>query len=159
MSSLWNAQVEEIGGATVVLRLTAIHPDAGEPPENAEFAARLLADGLDRAAGATERASALDSRADSGTAAEAVAEVSVAERSNLPFSEHAAKERIDAALRERGLDPADASAWDGAFQTEWRELWQDPSRTPQATLTVRLREADLLDGLATGDSWESAAYG
>ncbi|WP_327312238.1 hypothetical protein [Streptomyces sp. NBC_01235] len=159
MSSLWNATVEEIAGATVTLRLTVIHPDAGDPPENAAFAARLLADGLERAAGATERASALDSRADSGTADEAVAAVSVTERRNFPFREHAAKERITAALRDRGLDPDDTSAWEAAFQTEWRALWQDPSRTPRATLTVRLREADLLDGLTTGDSWESAAYG
>ncbi|WP_329213340.1 hypothetical protein OG352_01175 [Streptomyces sp. NBC_01485] len=159
MSSLWNARVQEIGGGTVVLRLTAIHPDAGEPPESAAFAVRLLADGLERAAGATERASALDARADAGTAGEVVAGVSVTERRNLPFSEHAAKERIYAALRERGLDPGDASAWDAAFQAEWRALWQDPSRAPQATLTVRLREAGLLDGLTAGDNWESAAYG
>ncbi|SES43583.1 hypothetical protein SAMN04487983_105419 [Streptomyces sp. yr375] len=159
MSSLWNARVVEIGGGTVVLRLTAIHPDAGEPARSAAFAVRLLADGLERAAGAAERASALDARADAGTAGEVVAQVAVTDRRNLPFSERAAKERIHAVLRERGLDPADAAAWDAAFQAEWRALWQDPSRAPQATLTVEVREAGLLEGLAGGDNWESAAYG
>lgn len=158
MSSLWNATVAEVGENTITLHITAIHPDAGDPPQDAAFALRLLADGLERAAGATERASDLDARADAGTAEESVAAVSVGARRNLPFRERVEKERITAALRERGLDPTDGTAWENAFQTEWRALWEDPERLPQADLTIRLFDGDLLTGLEKGGSWDSAAY-
>lgn len=158
MSSLWSARVEEVSGATVVLRVMAVHPDAGDLPEDPVFAARLLADGLARAAGATERASDLDARADAGTAEEIVAAVSVTARRNFPFRERVEKDRIVAALRDRGLDPGDGAAWEDAFEAEWRALWEDPQRVPQANLTVRLRDADLLNGLRVGHCWDSAAY-
>ncbi|GAB2805942.1 hypothetical protein [Streptomyces daliensis] len=156
MSSLWNAKVEAVDGARVTLRLTAVHPDAGDPPESAVFALRLLVDGLERAADAPAAAARLDSLSTPEGAGQAVADVSVTERRNLPFDERAAKHAIKTELRERGQDPAETS---DAFQARWRDLWEDPRQAPSARLTVHLRDAGAVAGLKPGHAWESAAFG
>ncbi|GHH87641.1 hypothetical protein GCM10018793_64220 [Streptomyces sulfonofaciens] len=159
MSSLWNARVEEADGARIALRVVAVHPDAGDVPESAVFALRLLADGLDRAAGAPSAARRTDSLSAPGRAGEVVCDLSVTERRNFPFAERAARDSVEAVLRDRGLDPADTAAWRAAFDREWTALWYDPLRVPSAKLTVRLRDAEPVAPLKVGDRWDSAAVG
>jgi hypothetical protein len=160
MSSLWRVRVAHVSGGTVELALSAMHPDAGEPPASAAFALRLLADTdperLEREAGpgAYWDRAVLDRYA-----GRVVAGVSVGGRRNLPFDEEAARRPIERALRERGLDPADGAAGQDAFLAEWAALWKDPARVPSAVLTVRLADPSWLAGLREGREWETAAYG
>ncbi|MFI0719439.1 hypothetical protein [Streptomyces sp. NPDC021224] len=159
MASLWKATVEAVDGTCVALRVHAVHPDAGDVPDSPEFALRLLADGLERAAGASEAARRLETPGVQERARQVVGEVAVTERRNHPFSEQAAQAAVADAVRARGLDPADGSAGEAAFAAEWTALWDDPSRTPGALLTVGLHDAGAVAGLRSGDSWESAAFG
>lgn len=160
MASLWRVRVTRVSDDTVELNLSAIHPDAGEPSASAAFAMRLLADTdperLDREAGP---GAYWDPAALAAYADRAVAAVSVTARRNLPFDESAARRAVEAGLRARGLDPADAGAWQDAFLDAWGALWQDPDRVPSAVLEVRAADPSWLSGTTRGREWDTAAYG
>ncbi|MGW2615022.1 hypothetical protein [Streptomyces sp. NPDC001500] len=144
---------------TVELTLSAIHPDAGEPSASAAFAMRLLADTdperLDREAGP---GAYWDPVALAAYADRVIAKVSVTARRRLPFDEAAARRGIEAELRARGLDPADAAAWQEGFMEAWGALWQDPDRVPSAVLEIRLTDLSWLAGATPGREWDTAAY-
>ncbi|WP_327313040.1 hypothetical protein [Streptomyces sp. NBC_01235] len=160
MASLWRVRVTRVSDDTVELTLSAIHPDAGEPSESAAFAMRLLADTdperLDREAGP---GAYWDPVALAAYADRVIAAVSVTDRRRLPFDEGAARRAVEAELRARGVDPADATAWQAAFMDAWRALWQDPDRVPYAVLEILLADLSWLSGTAPGREWDTAAYG
>ncbi|MDX3526733.1 hypothetical protein P1P75_09820 [Streptomyces sp. ID05-39B] len=160
MASLWRVRVTRVSDNTVELTLSAIHPDAGEPSASAAFAMRLLADTdperLDREAGP---GAYWDPVALAEYADRVIAAVSVTARRRMPFDEDAARRAVEAELRARGLDPADATAWQAAFLDAWRALWQDPDRVPSAVLEIRSADLSWLAGTIQGREWDTAAYG
>ncbi|MCQ9129823.1 hypothetical protein [Streptomyces hilarionis] len=160
MASLWRVRVTRVSDDTVELTLSAIHPDAGEPSASAAFAMRLLADTdperLDREAGP---GAYWDPVALAAYADRVIAKVSLTARHRLPFDEGAARRGIEAELGARGLDPADATAWQTAFMEAWGAFWQDPDRVPSAVLDIRLTDRSWLVGTSLGREWDTAAYG
>lgn len=160
MASLWRVRVTRVSDDTVELNLSAVHPDAGEPSTSAAFAMRLLADTdterLDREAGP---GAYWDPVALAAYADRVIAAVSMTARRRLPFDEGAARRVVEAELRARGLDPADATAWQAAFLDAWRALWQDPDRVPSVVLEIRLADLSWLSGTTPGQEWDTAAYG
>ncbi|MFI7504016.1 hypothetical protein ACIBVL_37155 [Streptomyces sp. NPDC049687] len=153
-------RVTRVTDDTVELTLVAIHPDSGEPSGSAAFAMRLLADTdlerLDREAG---KGAYWDPDALARYAHRVITAVSVTGRRNMPFDEEAARRRIEDELRNRGLDPADAAAWQNAFLDAWRDLWRNPDRVPSAVLEIRLADPTWLTGAPLDREWDTAAYG
>lgn len=153
MATLWKARVTENRTDSVVLTLSAVHPDAGMPSGAPSFAYRALSDSP--AGGGLPWP---DLGEDPGAAQVIVESAELGELRNFPFDEEAARAAVDEELRQRGLSPADENAWEDALSECWQAFWSDPKRAPTARLTIHVRDPRRIAHLVPGTEWRTSAY-
>lgn len=166
MSELWSVRVLDRTEHSVRLRVTSIHPDAGEPPGTDTFAFRLLAEGYLLLGGTPDRDGKLGAGPEQWTddawvrrnLPDVVRSVSVDDVRHAPTDETTIKERIGAELDQRGI-AADDGRREALTDEAWQRWWQDPDNLPAATYEISVVDPVWIERFEPGLEFNSAAYG
>lgn len=170
MSTLWKVEVREVSGRRTALRVGLAHPDAGDFSDSRAFALRLLYDGvwtyrlkvgriaLGPLGDAVDADRITDQSWVEAHADRFIVSVEVGGIEGPPFDEGSARQRVDAAVRRRGLAPREGEAWKSAWAEEWRAFWQEPSNLPAAPYVIEVTHERWLSHLEPGRRWESSAF-
>lgn len=168
MSTLWHAQVLEVGGDTVKLSLRLVHPDAGPFPDEKPFVVRLLyepsyelQDGKHVALGplgeAISENEIYGEDRMNQIAGNFVAEVRISDVTHEGFTAEGAQAGVEARLIAEGVT-RDSSAWAEKLDERWRAFWADLENMPTAVYTLRMTDPKWIAHLAQGQRWRSAAF-
>ncbi|MFI6475718.1 hypothetical protein ACIBL5_36415 [Streptomyces sp. NPDC050516] len=151
MSALWHASIISASPDSLILRVQAVHPDAGEIPDTRIGTFRLLCD-----AGEFNGMSG-GAAIEYAMAHRAIRSVEVDSRQNFPFDEQRALTQIAEPLWAEGLAPGQAG-WQDGMAKGWSKFWKDGDRAPSAILKIRLGDTSTFPQFHPEMEWDSAAY-